>query len=100
MTIEQVIAAEYEAAVEHAQRLLVERDDERQHSARLAGALRMLGATQTVPHSFWPVGHAQAPAWQKRPPVQTLPQAPQLSGSHPRGVQVPSPQSSAPATQS
>jgi hypothetical protein len=34
--------------------------------------------TQAPPQKVWPVGHAHALATQVRPPVHTLPQAPQL----------------------
>ena len=37
--------------------------------------------TQEPLHSSWPLGHAHWLAWQVFPPLQGMPQAPQLFGS-------------------
>lgn len=44
---------------------------------------------QTPLQSFWPGGHVQTPPWQLFPPVQALPQLPQLALSVAVLTQVP-----------
>src|SRR3954447_7516205 len=69
------------------------------HAPQLA--LSKFRFVQIPPQSVSPGGHSlHSPPlqWGVDPP-QTLPQAPQFSGSDHNGVQAPSPQSSAPSTQ-
>jgi len=47
------------------------------------------GVSQTLPHNVVPVGQAQVPLWQVIPPVQTVPQDPQLALSAFRSTQLP-----------
>lgn len=48
---------------------------------QLRGLFVVLMQTGGSPQAMVFVGHAHAPAWQVRPPVQTTPQAPQLAVS-------------------